>query len=84
VHAPTEDKSDYMKDNFNDEQECVFTQFPKYHMKNFSGDFNAKVGGEGIFTQTVENEILHEINSKHCHIKTSVKSTYNVPTSQYS
>jgi hypothetical protein len=37
IHAPTEDKTDDMK-------ECVFDKFPKYHMKKMLGDFNAKVG----------------------------------------
>jgi len=39
VHAPTADKDDK-------EPELVFVQFPRYHMKIFLGDFNAKVGRE--------------------------------------
>jgi hypothetical protein len=37
VRAPTEteDKTDYMKDRFNEELEHIFDKFPKYHMKNF-------------------------------------------------
>jgi hypothetical protein len=33
VHPSTEDKSDNTKDSFHKEIECVFNQFPKYHMK---------------------------------------------------
>jgi hypothetical protein len=33
VHAPTEDKTDDVKDGFYEELECVFDKFPKYHMK---------------------------------------------------
>jgi hypothetical protein len=33
VHAPTEDKTDYVKDSFYEELERVFDRFPKYHMK---------------------------------------------------
>jgi hypothetical protein len=33
AHAPTEDKTDDMKDSFYEELECVFNIFPKYHMK---------------------------------------------------
>jgi len=33
VHAPTQDKSDYMKDGFYDELERVMDQFPKKHRK---------------------------------------------------
>jgi hypothetical protein len=47
VHAPTEDKDDVIKDSFYEELEQVFDQFPRYHMKIFPGDFNAKVGREG-------------------------------------
>jgi hypothetical protein len=44
VHAPTEDKTDDIKDSFNEEEERVFDKFPKYHTKIMLGDFNAKVG----------------------------------------
>jgi hypothetical protein len=33
VHAPTEDRIDDVKDSFNEELECVFGKFPKYHTK---------------------------------------------------
>jgi hypothetical protein len=33
VHAPTEDKTDDVKDSFYEELERVFDKFPKYHMK---------------------------------------------------
>jgi hypothetical protein len=33
VHAPAEDKIDYVKDIFYEELENVFNKFPKYHMK---------------------------------------------------
>jgi hypothetical protein len=33
VHAPTEDKTDDVKDSFYEEVESVFDKFPKYHMK---------------------------------------------------
>jgi exonuclease III len=50
VHAPTEDKSDDIKDMFCEELEQVFDKFPKYHMKILLGDFNAKAGREDIFS----------------------------------
>jgi hypothetical protein len=62
VHAPTEDKIDDVKDSFCEELECIFDQFPKYHMKIVLGDFNAKVGREDIFKPTIEIESLHKIN----------------------
>jgi hypothetical protein len=49
VHAPTEDKIEDIKDRFYEELEQVFDKFPRYRMKIFLGDFNAKVGREDIF-----------------------------------
>jgi hypothetical protein len=43
VRAPTEDKTDVMKDSYYEELERVFDKFPKYLMKILLGDFNAKV-----------------------------------------
>jgi hypothetical protein len=56
VHALSEDKTDYVKDSFYKELERVFDKFPKYYMKNFLGDLNAKVGREDIVKPTVGNE----------------------------
>jgi hypothetical protein len=53
VHAPTEDKTDEVKDNFYKELECVFDKFPKYHMKILLGDLNANIGREDIFKTAV-------------------------------
>jgi exonuclease III len=55
VHAPTEDKSDDVKDSFYEELERVFDKFPKYRMKILL-DFNAKVGWEDIFKPTIGHE----------------------------
>jgi hypothetical protein len=78
VHAPTEDKTDDVKDSFYEELESVFNKFPKYHMKALLGDFNAKVGREDIFKPTIGNESLHEISNDNevrlvnlPHLKTS-------------
>jgi hypothetical protein len=40
VHAPTEDKTDDVKDSYYEELGRVFVKFPKYHMKILLGDFN--------------------------------------------
>ena len=50
VHAPSEVKSDYSKDSFYEKLEQVFDHLAKYYMKILLGDFNAKVGGERIFS----------------------------------
>jgi hypothetical protein len=51
-----------VKESFYEELERIFDKFPKYYMKMLL-DFNAKVGGEGIFKQTIGSESLHEINN---------------------
>jgi exonuclease III len=63
VHAPCEDKSDDVKNSFYEELACVFDQFPRYDIKILLGDFNAKVGREDIFKQTIWNESSHEISN---------------------
>jgi exonuclease III len=63
VHAPTEEKTDDIKDRFYDELEQVFDKFPKYPMKILLGDFNAKVSREDFFEPTIGNESLHEISN---------------------
>jgi hypothetical protein len=50
VHAPCEDKSDDVKDNFYEKLGCVFDRFPMYDMKILLGDFNAKVVVGRIFS----------------------------------
>jgi hypothetical protein len=49
VHAPCEDKSDYVKDTIYEELERVFDQFARYDMKILLGEFYMKVGREHIF-----------------------------------
>jgi hypothetical protein len=61
VHAPTENKTDDVKDSFYVEVERVLDKFPNYHMNILLGDFNAKVGREDIFKPTIGNESLHKI-----------------------
>jgi hypothetical protein len=55
VHSPCEDKSDDIKERFYEELGRIFHQFPRYDMKFFWGDFNAKIG--------IGNERSHEINN---------------------
>jgi hypothetical protein len=63
VHAPCKDKGDDVKDSLHGELVRVFYQYPRYDMKILLGDFNAKVGREDIFKQTIGNESSHEISN---------------------
>ena len=60
VHVQSEEKSDDSKDRFYEELEQTFDHFPKYDMKIILGYFNAKVGRENIFKQTIGNESIHQ------------------------
>jgi hypothetical protein len=80
VHASTEDKIDDVKDKFYEKLERVFDKFPKYHMKILLGDFNAKVGREGIFKPTIRNRTLHEISHDNG-VRAVNFATSKVPTS---
>jgi hypothetical protein len=55
------DKIDGTKDSFCEELECVFSQFPKYHMNILLGDFSAEVHRDGILKPTIGKESLREI-----------------------
>ena len=59
AHAPTEDKDDTTKDAFYDKLEDLYNRCPRSDMKIVVGDFNAKVGKEGIFGPTVGKFSLH-------------------------
>jgi hypothetical protein len=63
AHTPTDDETDDVKDSFYEELERVFHKFPKYNMRIQLADFSAKVGEEGIFKLTIENESVHEISN---------------------
>jgi hypothetical protein len=63
AHAPTEDKDDVIRNIIYEELEQVFDQFPRYHMKNLLGDFNAKVETEDIFKPIIVSESIHEASN---------------------
>jgi hypothetical protein len=63
VHAPSEDKSNDVKDSFCEELGCECYQFPRYAMKILFGNFNVKVNREDIFKATVRKESSHEIRN---------------------
>jgi hypothetical protein len=63
VRASCENKGDGVKNSLCEELAPVFDQLPRYDMKIFWGDFNAKAGREDIFKPTVRNESPHEISN---------------------
>jgi hypothetical protein len=75
VHAPTEDKTDDVKDSFHEELEHTFHKFPKYHMKIILGNFN-ETGREDIFKPMIGNKRLHKL------VMTMVLRAVNFATSK--
>jgi hypothetical protein len=77
-----------VNESFNQELDCEFKKFPKYHMKILLGDFNAKVGVEDIFKSITGDQSSHKTSNdkgiqsnRHRHIQKSDCQKYNVPTS---
>ena len=60
AHAPSEEKSDDSKDDFNEELQRVFDHFRKCHIKILLGNFNAKLAREDVFKPTIVNDNLHQ------------------------
>jgi hypothetical protein len=86
IHAPAEDKVDYLKDSFYKELERVFDKFPKYHMIILFVEFSARVGREDILKPTIGNESLHDngvrvvnfATSKNLIVKTTMFPNRNI------
>ena len=82
VHAPSEEKSDDLKDSFYEELEQVFYHFPKYHKKILLGKFSAKFGREDICKLAIGIVSLYQESNDNsfrivnvCYIKTFLLRT---------
>jgi hypothetical protein len=61
IHVPIVDKINDMMISFGEKLEHVFDKFLEHHMKMLLGDFNAKLGTEGILKPMIGPESFHEI-----------------------
>jgi hypothetical protein len=61
VHAPTDDKTDYVKDSFYEELEFILDKFPKHHMKILLGDFHEKIGGENFLNRQMGMKVYTKL-----------------------
>ena len=66
VHAPSEDKDDYIKDSLYEEIERLFDQLPMYHKTILLGDFIVKLGRENNFQPTIGTESVHPESNYNC------------------
>jgi hypothetical protein len=62
-YAPTEDKSDDIKNKFYEDLDLVCDTLPVDKPKIILGDFYAKIGKEIIYKPTIGSESLHEITN---------------------
>jgi hypothetical protein len=61
VHAPTKDKTDDVKDSFNEEVERVFDKIPKYYMKLLLGGFGARVTRKTFLNRQLEFKVYTKL-----------------------
>jgi len=59
VHAPTNEKTEEVKEEFYNLLEQTINQIANSDIKIILGDFNAKIGEEDIYKCTIGNECLH-------------------------
>jgi len=59
VHAPTNEKTEEIKEEFYNLLEQNINQIARLDIKIIPGDFNAKVGKESMYKPTIGNESLH-------------------------
>lgn len=64
-HAPTEDKDDDVKDVFYENLQKAYNNSPARDIKIVLGDFNAKVGQETVYRQTVGINALHNTTNEN-------------------
>jgi hypothetical protein len=60
-HAPTEDKTDDVKDSFYVELERVFDNFLKYHTKILLRDLNAKAGRKTFLNRQLGKKVYTKL-----------------------
>ena len=60
AHAPTEEKSEEVKEIFYNQLENIFDSIPRHDMKIVLGDFNAKVGKEDLLAPTCGKQTIME------------------------
>ncbi|KAJ4449339.1 hypothetical protein ANN_00737 [Periplaneta americana] len=65
IYAPTEEKSETIKEQFYTELENAYDKIPKYDIKIIMGDFNAKVGKARYLELACGEHSLHEETNKN-------------------
>ena len=65
VYAPTEDTEDEIVDEFYETLQSVYDELPKHDAVITLGDFNAKLGKEQIYRDTIGRHSLHDTTSNN-------------------
>jgi exonuclease III len=61
VHAPIEEKEEEKMDEFYDKLSEIYNNLPGHDVKMILGDFNAKIGREGLYQSITGKESLHKV-----------------------
>jgi hypothetical protein len=84
VHAPTNEKTEDIKEEFYNLLEQNINQIARSDIKLILGDFNAKVGKESIYKPTIGNESLHnDINNGTKLIQFAISNGLNVRSTTF-
>ena len=63
AHTPTDESDDDVKDEFYDSLNRLYSLCPSYDTKVLLGDFNAKLGREGVGSASVGKHSLHNVST---------------------
>ena len=65
VQAPNREKNKLVKDSLYDKLNQVYQRIPAHDTKIIVGNFNAKIGREGIFKPVIGSLSLHETSNEN-------------------
>jgi exonuclease III len=65
AYAPTEDKTEEIKEQFYDDPQTVVDKFPKSDLTILLGDVNTKLGKEPAYQKLTGKHTLHEENNRN-------------------
>jgi exonuclease III len=70
IHAPTEEKEEFHKEDFYDKLNRICNNIQKYDQLIIMGDFNAKIGKVDYLKQVAGNHTLHNTSNENGNLLT--------------
>jgi hypothetical protein len=65
VHAPNREKNKLVEDSLYDKLNQIYQRIPAHDTKIIVGNFNTKIGREGIFKPVIGSWSLHETSNEN-------------------